>query len=133
MTRASTIRRRLLTGGVLLTLAALAVPGVTAAKAGDIIRTGSCSGATDWKLKLSPEGSGIEAEAEIDQNRNGVTWNYTFKRNGVTFASGQRTTRAPSGSFEVRKVTGNAAGTDAFVFRAVNPKTGEVCRATASI
>jgi hypothetical protein len=110
----------------------VAFPAGVAAKDGDVIRRGSCSAASDWKLKLSPENGRIEVEFEVDTNRIGKTWNITLKRNGNVFWSGQRTTTAPSGSFEVRKLTANGAGTDSFVARAVNPRSGEVCRGTAS-
>ena len=109
-----------------------AVPGGTLAKDGDVIRTGSCTGATDWKLKLSPENGRIEVEFEVDQNQNGKTWNVRLKRNGDTFWNGQRVTKAPSGSFEVRKVTGNAPGSDHIVARARNTQSGEVCRGVAN-
>lgn len=111
----------------------LSFPATMAAKSGDVIRTGNCSGATDWKLKLSPENGRIEVEFEVDQNINNKTWNVTLKRNGNRFWQGQKLTQAPSGSFTVRKLTTNGAGTDSFVARAVNPQTGEVCRGTASI
>ena len=41
---------------------------------------------------------------------------------------GTATTKAPSGSFEVRRVVVDAPGTDKLVFRARNPRTDEVCR-----
>ena len=122
-------------GSLALSLVAagmLSFPAMAAAKDGDVIRTGNCSGATDWKLKLSPENGRIEVEFEVDQNVNGKTWNVKLKRNGNVFWRGQRTTRAPSGSFEVRRLTNNGPGTDSFIARAVNPQTGEVCRGTAS-
>jgi hypothetical protein len=112
----------------LLTVAPLAA----SAKDGDIIRSGSCTGATDWKLKLSPEDGRIEVEFEVDQNRVGRTWNVRMKRDGAVFWRGQRTTRAPSGSFEVRRVTNDGAGRDRIVARAVNPASGEVCRGAAT-
>jgi hypothetical protein len=113
-------------------LALLAVPAGVAAKDGDIIRTGNCSGNADWKLKLSPENGRIEVEFEVDQNINGRVWNVTLKRNGNVFFRGQRTTQAPSGSFEVRRVTNNGAGPDSFIGRAVDTVTGQVCRGTAT-
>lgn len=128
----TSLRRRVATGGLLLSLAVLALPTGTLARDGDIIRRGDCTGATDWKIKLSAEDGRIEAEAEIDQNRNGRTWNWSFKNDGVRFARGTATTRAPSGSFEVRRLTSNGSGPDRIVFRAVNPATGEVCRAVAT-
>ena len=116
----------------LIALAALSGPASVFANEADVIREGNCSGASDWKLKLSPENGRIEVEFEVDQNVNGVTWNVRLKRNGNTFFEGQRTTQPPSGSFEVRRVTNNGAGDDFFVARAVNPATGEVCRGTAT-
>ena len=120
-------------GTGLLASGMLATAPATFAKDGDVVRTGNCSAASDWKLKVSPEDGRLEVEFEVDQNRNGQVWNVTLKRNGTQFFSGQRTTMAPSGSFEVHKLTGNGAGTDTIVGRAVNPKTGEVCRGSVSI
>ena len=131
----SSARRRLVlvTTLSLLTVGAVAAPGATLAKDGDVIRTGSCTGATDWKLKLSKEDGRIEVEFEVDQNKNGKTWDVWLKQDGTTFWSGARTTQAPSGSFEVRKLATDKSGVHPFVGRAVNRTTGEVCRGTASI
>ena len=118
-------------GALLLGSAALSLAPAVAAKGSDVIRTGSCSGSSEWKLKLSPDNGRIEVEFEVDQNVNGQTWNVKLKHNGNVFWRGQRTTQAPSGSFTVRKFTPNLAGTDKIVGRAVNPKTGEVCRGVA--
>ena len=119
-------------GLALVATGMLAMPIGVAAKDGDIIRTGNCSGATDWKLKLSPENGRIEVEFEVDQNVNGKTWNVKLKRNGNLFWQGQKTTQAPSGSFSVRKLVNNGAGSDLIVAKATNPQTGEVCRGTAT-
>jgi hypothetical protein len=98
----------------------------------DVIREGNCSGASDWKLKLSPENGKIEVEYEVDQNRNGQQWRVRILKNTNLIFSGTRTTQAPSGSFELRLVTANTAGTDNFVARATNVNSGETCRGTAS-
>jgi hypothetical protein len=116
----------------LVAMGAIAAPAAVA-KDGDVIRTGSCTGATDWKLKLSKEDGRIEVEFEVDQDRNGRTWNVALKQDGTAFWRGQRTTRAPSGSFEVRKLATDRAGVHTFVGRAVNPASGEVCRGSARI
>src|SRR5262245_8359718 len=51
----------------------LLIPATTAlAGQGDVIRDGSCSGRSDWKLKLSPQDGRIEVEFEVDQNVVGV-------------------------------------------------------------
>jgi hypothetical protein len=123
----------LLVGASALALVALAAPATTMAKDGDVVRSGACTGASDWKLKLGHEDGKIEVEFEVDQNRNGQTWNVRLKQDGNQFWSGQKTTKAPSGSFEVRKLASNKAGVHTFVGRATNPRTGEVCRGTASI
>jgi hypothetical protein len=109
----------------------VAAPMGAAAKDGDIIRTGSCSASTDWKLKLSPEDGRIEVEFEVDQNRNGQTWDVQLKKNGTSVWSGQRTTQAPSGSFETRRVVSGGSG-DRFTGIATNPRSGEVCRGSAT-
>ena len=103
---------------------------VLLAKDGDVIRRGSCSGATDWKLKLSPEDGKIEVEYEVDSNRRGQTWAVRIVKNGNVIFRGNRTTSGPSGSFEVRVVTSNPAGSD--VFRARATHAGETCRGGAT-
>lgn len=94
----------------------------------DVIATGPCSGASDWKLKASPENGGIEIEFEVDQNVVGDTWKVVIRQNGTRIFRGQATTTAPSGSFEVRRVTNNQAGADHFTARARNLSTGETCQ-----
>ncbi len=94
----------------------------------DVIRTGQCSGASDWKLKGSPENGRIEVEGEVDSNINGQTWRWRILHNGVVSARGTATTVAPSGSFEVRRVVVNAAGPDRLGWRAINVASGETCR-----
>lgn len=93
----------------------------------DVIRRGQCSGSATWKLKASPENGRIEVEAEIDTNRNGQLWRWRLLHNGSLTASGIRYTQPPSGSFEVRRVVVDLAGTDHLTFRARNPRTGQLC------
>ena len=59
--------RRILAGGAVALALATFGAGAAAAKDGDVIREGACSGGTDWKLKLSPENGRIETEFEVDQ------------------------------------------------------------------
>jgi hypothetical protein len=109
-----------------LTVTMTAAPAM--AKDGDVIREGSCSGSTDWKVKASEEDGRIEVEGEIDSNRVGQTWRWRLVHNGSLSARGTKTTRAPSGSFEVRRVVVNLRGTDKLVFRATNVRSRETCR-----
>lgn len=118
-----------LAGALALTVAS-ALPA--AAKAGDVIERGSCSGSTDWKLKLSPEDSGIEVEYEVDSNVTGQSWRVKIFQNGDRIFAGTRQTKGTSGSFDVRVVADDTAGTDTFRGKAVNAATGETCNGTAS-
>ena len=121
----------LITSALVVTTLA-AAPMTVSAKDGDVIRRGSCTMRSDWKLKLSPENGRIEVEFEVDQNRNGQRWVVKMKRNGNVFWRGSRTTQPPSGSFEVRRVTRDGTGADRIVARARNASSGEVCRGVAT-
>ena len=96
----------------------------------EVIREGSCSSGTDWKVKAKTDDGRIEFEGEVDSNQNGQTWTWKIKHNGTVSARGTATTTGPSGSFEVERKLTNLAGTDSFVFKARNPASGETCRGT---
>jgi hypothetical protein len=126
--------RRIL-GVALAGTLALSIAGAAPAlaKSGDVVRQGSCSGSTDWKLKLSPDDGRMEVEYEVDSNVNGQTWNVKVFQDGTRIFRGNRVTQAPSGSFELRVLGSDGAGTDSFSARATNRATGETCRGSASI
>jgi len=126
-----TIQRLVLSA--MLVASAMALAPAAGAKAGDVVRTGACSGASDWKLKLSPEDNGIQLEFEVDSNRVGQTWRVRIRENGVLIFTGTRVTKAPSGSFTVRRLAKDTAGSDAFRAAATNVATGETCVGHASI
>ncbi len=130
----TTSRRRRSTVAALLVV--LVTPALGAAPAlandDDVIRRGSCSAGANWKVKASPQGGRIEVEGEVDSNRNGQTWRWRLRHNGSLSSRGTATTSGPSGSFEVRRVVVNVVGTDRLVFRAHNPRSGEVCRGVLS-
>jgi len=94
------------------------------------IKRGSCTAATDWKLKAKPRDGRMEVEFEVDSNVTGQRWTYTLLHDGVVKASGTRTTRAPSGSFSVERRLPNAPGVHTFRATATNAATGETCRAS---
>ncbi len=123
---------RKLMGIGLASALALSLAGAMPAMANDadVIRRGSCSGSTDWKLKLSPEDGRIEVEYEVDSNKVGQRWKVKLLKNGKVIFRGARTTKGASGSFEVRVVTSNPAGKDTFRARATH--AGEVCKGSAT-
>ena len=102
--------------------AANASHGATKAQAG-----GSCSQGAVWKLKAKPDDGRIEVGFEVDSNVNGQRWAVRIRDNGALVFSGARRTHAPSGSFTVDRLVRNRAGSDAFVARAHNRRTGETC------
>jgi hypothetical protein len=120
--------RRLLLVSALAVASTFTIAGPVAAKSGAIIKTGDCTGSTNWKLKLSPEDGRIEVEFEVDQNRNNRLWTVKIAQDGKLAWSGSRYTRAPSGSFTARRVLRETAGSDRIAVRATNVRTGEVCR-----
>lgn len=114
-------------------VALLAPAGAAVAGDRDVIREGSCGRSSDWKLKLSREDGGIEVEFEVDQNVTGDRWRVRIRHDGDVAFRGVRTTRGESGSFEVRIVENDRAGTDRFRGKALNLSTGEVCVGAASL
>jgi hypothetical protein len=103
------------------------------AKSGDVVRTGGCSNASTWKLKLSPDNGKIEVEYEVDSNHVGQHWRVKLFENGNRIFRGTKTTQGASGSFTVRVLARNTAGTDSFKAHAVNLANGGTCGGAASI
>lgn len=120
------------TAAALLALPVLAAAPAHASGGDAVRRSGSCSGSTSWKIKAKADDTGIEVEAEIDSNRHGQTWTWKLRDNAELVDSGRATTTRPSGSFSVHRIAADAAGADAFTFRAKNPTTGETCVARVS-
>src|SRR6266487_3867103 len=121
----------------LLVAALLVASGIALAPAagakGGVIRTGVCSGAAHWKLKLSPDNGRIEVEFQVDTNRVGRAWRVRIRHNGVLIFVGTRVTKAPSPAFTVRRLTSNRAGTDSFRAGARAVVSGQTCVGRASI
>jgi hypothetical protein len=91
-----------------------------------VIRTGSCTGSADWKLKVKTDDGRLEVEGEVDSNQTGQRWAWTINHNGSTSARGTSRTTGRSGSFSVERKIVNLAGADRVIFRAVH--AGQVCR-----
>lgn len=111
---------------------AVATAPAAFAKDGDLRVRGTCSKSSTAKLKVSPENGRYEVEFEVDQNRNGVPWKVSLHRSGALVASARAVTRAPSGSFELRRVISRGSGTFRIAATATSP-SGETCTARASI
>ena len=120
-------------------LAALMITGMASAPAlakdgdGRVVKRGSCSASSDWKLRAKPDDGRLEVEFEVDSNRVGQRWTWTIRHDGRTIRSGARTTKAPSGSFSVERRIEDAGGRHAVSATARNRGTGETCRAWVRI
>jgi hypothetical protein len=127
------MRKLPILGVLALSIVALGVASSAFAKSGpQVQKSGKCSGSATWKLKLKNDDGRIEAEFEVDQNLVGKRWNVVISRNGRVVLRSVRTTRAPSGSFEVRKLFGNA-GSNRVVATARSLGSGPTCRGFASL
>ncbi|MBM4407320.1 MAG: hypothetical protein FJ038_01665 [Chloroflexi bacterium] len=127
------LTRRLAASTLLAGIIALGVASPIAARDTDTIVRGACSGPSDYKLKVGPEGRLLEVEFEVDANRVGQTWGVLITDNDRTVFRGSAVTEAPSGSFTVRARTPNQVGRDVFVAYARNTATGEICRTTLTV
>src|SRR3954451_5629466 len=126
---------RFLTLGLVASVAAIAPSATAVAKHGggdDATARGTCSKGSTAKLKVSRDDGRLETEFEVDQNRNGVRWKVVLRRNGSAVVSTTRTTRAPSGSFELRRRVADGAGADRITAKATSP-SGETCIAKTTV
>jgi hypothetical protein len=96
-------------------------------------RSGACSMNSSWVTKAKHDTGRIELEFSVESLRAGQAWSVRVKDNGVLVFSGNRVTNRISRSFSVDRMLANRAGTDRFVARAVNARTGEVCRGSVAL
>jgi DUF4097 and DUF4098 domain-containing protein YvlB len=120
---------------ILCTLAAGAVLATAPTASADRapVVNGKCTGSSTSKIKAKLDDGRIESEFEVDQNVNGRRWSVVLRRNGRVVFRGIRTTRSPSGSFELRRFLGNGPGRDRIVATARALRGGEVCTATTTV
>ena len=112
--------------------ATLLAPGAEASGGGArVIKTGSCSGSADWKLKAKHDNGRLEVEFEVDSNRTGQSWAVRVTDNGHQVFSGRRTTHGRSGSFSLGLRPADRAGKDTFHARATH--AGQTCVGTVRI
>jgi hypothetical protein len=116
-----------------LALAASFGAAPAGAKAGDVRVAGTCNKSATTKIKLASRDGRIETETEVDSNRNGQTWSVRMRQNGVLVLNTTAVTKAPSGSFTVRKVLANKVGTDTITTVSRNAATGQTCTVSARI
>jgi hypothetical protein len=109
--------------------------GAAPALAGDdeVRREGSCSGRTDWEMRVKGDDGAFRVRWRADSRIPGQTWRLRLFQDGELIAASTRTTnRDGEATVDLRGVD-DRAGTDRFTGKARNPNTGETCsgRATA--
>jgi hypothetical protein len=117
---------------ILFAAALFAVPAASAkdGRHSSVRVHGVCTQQSTSRLKLSREDRGIEVEFQVDQDRSGVPWKVTLRRNSSSIASFTATTRGPGGSFEIHRVIARHAHNR---ISAIATRTsGETCHAGAS-
>ena len=115
--------------------ASLAAATPAQAGGGDFTEeAGACSMVSAWDMKAKPVAGGrIEMEYSVDSNRLGQAWAIRVSNNRTLLFKVNRTTNGISRSFSVDKMLKDRAGTDRFVARTTNTRTGEVCRAHVAL
>lgn len=121
--RAATLGAAVLLGSVVATVPAHA-------GGGDFTEEdGVCSAdSSSWIMKAKHDDGRIELEFSVDSNRAGQTWAVRVTQNDRLVFSGEKVTNQLNRRFSVDRRPANLRGTDHFVGRARNLKTGEVCR-----
>jgi hypothetical protein len=96
----------------LFAAALVAVPAASAKSHRVVPIKGTCSQQSTSKLKLSREDNGIEVEFQVDQNRNGVPWTVTLKRNGTADSSAPKGKAPTANKADDNGVNGHDVGDD---------------------
>lgn len=97
------------------------------ASAGDLeVRTGSCTGAADWKLSVRRAGSDLLVTFRITGSPPRHSWTVFLDNDGWGFFSGTR--RADRrGTLDLKKGTANGVGPDRITAAATDRATGQTC------
>lgn len=120
---------------VCLLLIGVAAVGTSPVSASDdrVVRRGSCSGPSDWKIDVRKEDGGrLRVKYEVEDGRPDQKWHVFISDNGVGIFAGTRISGA-NGHFEVSKYTANRPGDDRIRTGSNNTVTGETCNGRARI
>ena len=119
-------RRRALIALLVVALIAAAPP------AGAVVRHGTCTGPSQWRLRVVPDGGELRVRLAVGGGRAGQRWNIFMDHNGTGFFAGSRISGV-EGTWIVRRRVPNVAGIDRIRFGAHNVVTGETCSGRASV
>jgi hypothetical protein len=119
-----------------MSVAGLMLVGLAAgpASAGDdeVRREGSCSGRSDWELRVRLDDGRFRVRWRVDSRIPGQTWRMRVFHDGERIAAATRTTnRDGEATIDLRGVP-NHAGEDVFRGFARNSNTEETCSGRAT-
>ena len=125
------VRRRLATMLTLGVSAAALVLAPSAMAGGDepAKDKDECEKSSIVKLKVTPQDDGRFEVVGIVWSDDDDIWDWKMKHEGDVSAEGDVKAKDADKSFKITRTMVDFVGSDKFVFRAANRRTGEVCRA----
>ncbi len=110
-------------------LAFTAAPAIASGGSDDrVIRTGSCSGSADWKLKVKTDDGKLEVEGEVDSNTSGQKWAWKIRTPVRWPPRAPRRRAAAVARSPLERKIADKSGTDTVVFKA--KYAGQTCKGT---
>lgn len=127
------MRRAILIAAAALGIVAT-VPGVSLAGDPEVEREGSCSGRSEWKLRIRLEDNNtFRVRWEADSGVAGRDWRLTLRKNGTVIASAVRTTNADGEAQLNLRGVSNPKGRDTFSGFARRIGAAETCSGSVRI
>ncbi len=139
----SSSHRRIARGAALAVVLVLLLPAAPAgaapagttpvdpAPAARLMRTGTCSGPSHWRLVVRRDARRLLVRFAVRGGVAGQGWNVFMDHNGSGFFAGTRTS-GPGGRFVVRRTVAKRPGVDRIRAGAHNTLSGEICRGRAT-
>jgi len=112
-----------------LGVAALATAPFAAARDGEEVDRGACSDSSWKRLRVVVDGNGrLDVIGSVWSDDEDL-WTWRMLHDGDVSANGEVRAKDADRSLRIRRSMINFAGPDHIVFRAMNSRTDEVCRA----
>ena len=98
----------------------------------EVRKDGSCSGSSEWSLRLRADDGAIRVEFEIEMRRSRATWRVILLHERRTAFSGTVQARGSANRVRLRRVLPDWYGLDTITVRASGPRS-ESCRVSATV
>lgn len=118
----------------LTSAALLAIPAPAGAATGDEVRrSGDCSIASDWELRVRDEGRTLRVRWRVNSRIQDQTWRLTLSHNGEQIAAATRVLSGEGEATLERRNVPDVRGPDRFDATAQSAPSGETCAASATL